>query len=162
MSEAARVSFVARLRPERIRIDPGWCTFGETIEGLIGVLVETRALKGDAAGAARQAVEAREIESSTALLEIHAGVPHARMPGLRESIVALGVSSRGLYEAVPTVPIQIVALVLSSPDASDDHLQILAGIATLLRSADLRSALLSARAADEALAALMHHARPMP
>jgi mannitol/fructose-specific phosphotransferase system IIA component (Ntr-type) len=162
MSVADRVSFVARLRPERIRIDPGWRTFGETIEGLIGVLVETRALKAEAAAAARQAVEAREVDSSTAQLDIHVGVPHARMRGLSQSIVALGVSSHGLYEAVPTVPIQIVALVLSSPDASDDHLQILAGIATLLRSADLRGALLSARAGDEALAALVRHARPMP
>jgi mannitol/fructose-specific phosphotransferase system IIA component (Ntr-type) len=160
--EADRVSFVARLRPDRIRIDPGWRTFGETIEGLVGVLVKTRALKADAAAGARQAVEAREVESSTALLDIHVGVPHARMRGLRQSIVALGVSGQGLYEAVPTVPIQIVALVLSSPDATDDHLQILAGIATLLRSADLRAALLAARAGDEVLAALVRHARPMP
>jgi nitrogen PTS system EIIA component len=156
------VSFVARLRPERIRIDPSWRTFGETIAGLVGVLVETHALKADTAALAQQAVQAREAESSTALLDIHAGVPHARMRGLRQSIVALGVSNRGLYEAVPTVPIQIVALVLSSPDASDDHLQILAGIATLLRSAELRSALLAARDGDEALAALVRHARPMP
>jgi len=156
------VSFVARLRPELIRIEPTWHTFSETIDGLVGVLVETRALKADAAAAARQAVEAREAESSTALLDIHAGVPHARMRGLRRSIVALGVSSRGLYETVPTVPIQIVALVLSSIDASDDHLQILAGIATLLRSAELRGALLTARSGDEALAALARHARPRP
>jgi Na+:H+ antiporter len=157
-----RVSFVARLRPELIRIEPAWHTFAETIDGLVGALVEGRALKPDAAPAARQAVEAREAESSTALLDIHAGVPHARIGGLRKSIVALGVSSRGLYEAVPTVPIQIVALVLSSLDANDDHLQILAGIATLLRSAELRNALIAARGGAEALAALVRHARPMP
>jgi len=156
------VSFVARLRPELIRIEPPWQTFAETIDGMVGVLVDGRALKPDAAAVARQAVEAREAESSTALLDIHVGVPHARLGGLRKSIVALGVSSRGLYEAVPTVPIQIVALVLSSLEASDDHLQILAGIATLLRSGELRSALLAARSGTDALAALARHARPMP
>lgn len=156
------MSFVARLRPELIRIDPPWHTFGDTIEGLVGMLVETRALKSDAAPAARQAVETREAEASTALLDIHVGVPHARLRGLRKSIVALGLSSRGVYEAVPTVPIQIVALVLSSHEATDDHLQILAGIATLLRSAELRATLLAARAGDEALAALVRHSRPMP
>ena len=55
-----------------------------------------------------------------------------------------------------------VALVLSPPSATADHLHILTEIATLLRSADLRAALLAAPDARAALAALGTHARSLP
>src|SRR5205809_744154 len=107
------MSFVARLRPELIRVAPPWRTFEETIAGLVAVLAGERLLPAAAAPTAIQAVTAREAASSTALLDIHAGVPHARLPGVTEPVAALATSPHGLYEAVPTVPIQVVALVLS-------------------------------------------------
>src|SRR5882724_4462300 len=112
------MSFVARLRPELIRVAPPWRTFEETI----------------------------------------AGLPHARLPGIKQPVAALATSPHGLYEAVPTVPIQVVALVLSPPAATAQHLTILAGIATLLRSPELRAGLLGARDAHEALRILRAHA----
>src|SRR5438445_288997 len=111
------MSFVARLRPELIRVAPPWRTFEETIAGLVAVLAGERLLPAAAQAAAIQAVTAREAASSTALLDIHAGVPHARLPGIKQPIAALATSPHGLYEAVPTVPIQVVALVLSPPAA---------------------------------------------
>src|SRR5213079_3392907 len=113
------MSFVARLRPELIRVAPPWRTFEETIAGLVAVLAAARS--------AIQAVTAREAASSTALLDIHASVPHARLPGITQPVSALATSPHGLYEAVPTVPIQVVALVLSPPTATAQHLTILAG-----------------------------------
>ena len=156
------MSFVTRLRPELIEVDPPWRTFAETIAGLAGTLTEAGLLPKASRLAAVEAVTAREADASTALLDIHAGVPHARLGGVVRPIVALAVSPHGLYEAVPTVPIQIVALVLSPPDSGAQHLKILSGIATLLRSAELRTALLAARDGGEALAALKRHARSMP
>jgi len=120
------MSFVARLRPELIRVAPPWRTFEETISGLVAVLAGERLLPAAAEGAAIQAVTAREAASSTALLDIHAGVPHARLPGIKQPVAALATSPHGLYEAVPTVPIQVVALVLSPPAATAQHLTILA------------------------------------
>jgi mannitol/fructose-specific phosphotransferase system IIA component (Ntr-type) len=155
------MGFVARLRPELIRIDPPWRTFGETVEGLVDLLDSGGCLPGGAA-IATAAVKAREHESSTALLDIHVGVPHARLADLSEPVVALVVSRAGLYEAVPTVPIQIVALVLSPLDSGTEHLDILAGIATLLRSPRLRTALLDAGESREALDALRRHERSVP
>src|SRR5919198_2812902 len=137
------MSFVARLRPELIRVNPPWRTFGETITGLAATLTAAHLLPAASEAAAVAAVSAREAEASTALLDIGAGVPHARLAGIARPIVALAVSARGLYEAVPTVPIQIVALVLSPPDSRAQHLRILSGIATLLRSDELRGALLA-------------------
>ena len=156
------MSFVARLRPELITVDPSWRTFGDTIAGLAGTLAAAGLLPDGSRLAAVEAVTAREGDASTALLDIRAGVPHARLLGIARSTVALAVSSHGLYEAVPTVPIQIVALVLSPPASGAEHLKILSGIATLLRSAELRAALLAARDGVEALAALRRHARSMP
>jgi len=156
------MSFVARIRPELIRIAPPWRTFTDTITGLVETLAAARALPPDSEATAVSAIAARETSASTALLDIHAGVPHARLAGLREPAVALAVSTPGLYEAVPTVPIQIVALVLSPPAATAAHLRVVAGIATLLRSPELRAALLSARDGKEALAALRQHARTIP
>ena len=152
------MSFVARLRPELIRVAPPWRTFEETIAGLVAVLAGEHLLPPAAEPSAIQAVTAREAASSTALLDIHAGVPHARLPGITQPVAALAASPHGLYEAVPTVRIQVVALVLSPPAATAQHLTILAGIATLLRSPELRAGLLAARDADEALRILRAHA----
>jgi mannitol/fructose-specific phosphotransferase system IIA component (Ntr-type) len=156
------MSFVTRLRSELIRVSPPWRTFGDTITGLAGTLEAAGLLRAGSRDQAVDAVTAREADGSTALLDIHAGVPHARLAGIGRPLVALALSPDGLYEAVPTVPIQIVALVLSPPDSGAQHLNILSGIATLLRSADLRAALLIARDGADALAALRRHARSMP
>jgi len=156
------MSFVARLRPELIRVGAPWRSFEETIAGLTATLDAARLLPAGAQPAAARAVAAREAEASTALLDIHVGVPHARLAGLARPVVALGISSAGFYEAVPTVAIQIVALVLSPPHSTTHHLRLLSGIATLLRSAELRAALLVAPDGGAALASLERHARAMP
>jgi K+:H+ antiporter len=156
------MSFVARLRPELIRVAPPWTSFEETITGLTATLDAAHLLPAGSQATAAHAVAAREAEASTALLDIHVGVPHARLAGLARPVVALGVSPAGFYEAVPTVPIQIVALVLSPPRSTTHHLRLLSGIATLLRSAELRAALLTAGDGREALASLERHGRAMP
>lgn len=156
------MAFVDRLRPDLIRIAPDWRTFPETVDGLLATLVGARRLPATLVPAAAAAIAAREAEASTALLDIAIGVPHARLAGLKTAAVALAAGRDGLYEAVPTVRIQIVALVLSPPAAVTDHLAILAGISTLLRSAELRAALVAARDGAEALTALRDHSRDMP
>jgi nitrogen PTS system EIIA component len=154
--------FLARLRPELVQIDPPWRTFDDTIAGLVDTLVASAQLPAGSAAAAIEAVLAREAEASTALLDIHTGIPHGRLPLLTGAAVALAVSPTGLYEAVPTVPIQIVALVVSPPETGTDHLETIAGVATLLRSAELRGELLAAQTGTEALAVLRRRARPNP
>ena len=54
--------------------------------------------------------------------------------------------------------IHIVALVLSPASANTDHLNVLASMATLLRSAELRAALLAARDGREAFGLLVERA----
>jgi mannitol/fructose-specific phosphotransferase system IIA component (Ntr-type) len=151
-----------RLDPALIRIAPPWRTFADTVRGLVAALVETGTLPAAFASRAVDAIVARESEASTALLEIHAGVPHARLSGLPQAMVALAVSPDGLYEAVPTVAIQIVALVLSPLGPAASHLDTLADVATVLRSEELRARLLAAHDGADGLAVLRAHARARP
>ena len=154
--------FVSQLRAAQIVIAPGWHDFGATVDGLIARLAEGGLLTPQIGSEAGRAVRAREAEASTAMLEIGVGVPHARLAGLETPVVALALATEGLYEAVPTVPIRIVALVLSPIAAIEDHLRMLADIATTLRSSELRTLLLRARDEATALEALRRFTRGMP
>jgi mannitol/fructose-specific phosphotransferase system IIA component (Ntr-type) len=154
--------FVSRLRAEQIAITPGWRGFNATVDGLLGRLAGAGLISAAATEAAGAAIRTREHEASTAILEIGVGVPHARIDTITEPVVGLAVSAAGLYEAAPTVPIRIVALVLSPARALEEHLRTLADIATLLHSAELRTLLLRAGDAPAALATLMRFARGLP
>lgn len=153
---------IGLLRPEVIALDPPWWGFSDTVAGLVSTLVAAGRVAPERQIEAIRAVVTREAEQSTAVLDTEVGVPHARLPGLRATSIALGISSAGFYEPVPTVRIRIVALVLSPPGATDEHLRVLAGIATVLRSADLRRALLVARSREAAWEALSQHGRLAP
>ena len=152
------MNVAAHLRPELIRVAPPWTSFDETVSGLVQVLVDGGALPPESATEAADAVSEREALASTALLDIHAAVPHARLSTLRTTAVGLAVAGRGLDAAVPTVAIHIVALVLSPASANTDHLNVLASMATLLRSPELRAALLAARDGREAFGLLVERA----
>jgi mannitol/fructose-specific phosphotransferase system IIA component (Ntr-type) len=154
--------FVSRLRPEQIAIAPAWCGFDATVDGLLDRLRDAEVLSSGAHAEAAAAVRARESEGSTAVLEIGVGVPHARLIGLESPAVALAVSPLGLYEVAPSVPIRIVALVLSPVNAIDEHLRTLADIATLLRSTELRALLLRAATPAAALDVLVRFSRGLP
>ena len=154
--------FASLLRADQIVIAPAWHGFGETVDGVLDRLlaagVLSRATRDDAASAVR----AREREASTAVLDIGVGVPHARLAGLAGPVVGLAIAPTGLYEAAPTVPIRIVALVLSPLTALEEHLRTLADIATLLRSAELRTLLLRANDGPAALDILLRFNRRIP
>ena len=109
------MTFVGLLRPDCIRIAPPWHTFEQTITGLVDTLATARVLPAAARSAAVEAILRREAEGSTALLDIATGVPHARLMGIGEALVALAVSAPGLYEAVPTVPIEAPIIAAGLP-----------------------------------------------
>jgi mannitol/fructose-specific phosphotransferase system IIA component (Ntr-type) len=77
----------------------------------------------------------------------------------RETVVSLAIS-RADCTARSTVGCDRPRAVAAG--RGNYHLRVLAGIATLLRSPELREALLSAPDAPAALQALDHHARSAP
>jgi mannitol/fructose-specific phosphotransferase system IIA component (Ntr-type) len=142
------------LRPEHVYLDPPWTTFEEAVAGMVAGVARAGSIDPATCEPATEALLARERASSTAIPEIGLAIPHARLAGLRVPVAALAVAARGLYEAAPSLPIRIVALVLSPQQATEAHLQLLAGVATGLRSPALRTALLRASTPAEVLAAL--------
>jgi len=145
------------LTTDVIAIAPPWRTFAGTIDGLVDLMVAAHALSSEWRDDVRRAVAMREAEGSTAVPEIAIGVPHARVGGLPGAVAALAIAPDGLYEPFPTVRVRIVALLLSPTAATEAHLKLLAGVATALRSAPLRGALLDADSPAAALAVLRQH-----
>jgi len=156
------VRFVEYLREERVVLRPPWSTFDDTVAGLLGTMVGDGSLRPADEAAALLAIRTREREASTAVLEIGICIPHARVGSVARPVVALGVSPHGFYEPFPTVRIRIVGLLLSPPAAGDEHLKLLAGMATLLRSQVLRDALITATNATSVIDALGRHDRSAP
>jgi mannitol/fructose-specific phosphotransferase system IIA component (Ntr-type) len=151
------MSFATLLSSDVIVIAPPWRTFSGTIDGLVDLMVAAGTLPPTRRDDVRAAVAFREADGSTAVPEIAVSVPHARVAGLDAAIAALAVAPDGLYEPVPTVRIRIVALLVSPTAATEAHLKLLAGVATTLRSAPLRAALLEARTSEAALGVLRDH-----
>jgi PTS system nitrogen regulatory IIA component len=61
-------------------------------------------------------------------------IPHARLEGLRESLVAVGISKRGVdFDSPDGKLAEVIFLVLTPGDAPGDQLQIAAEIARLFR-----------------------------
>jgi PTS system nitrogen regulatory IIA component len=148
------MTLVDVLVAEHVYIDPPWSSFEEAVGAMVAAIGRTGSLDPRACEVATQALLARERASSTAIPEIGLAIPHARLGGIEAPVAALAVGADGIYDVAPSLPIRIVALVVSPERATDAHLQLLAGVAMRLRSPGLRTALLRATDAREALAAL--------
>ena len=112
-----------------------------------------RSARLDAAAIA-SAVWAREELASTAVGKGIA-VPHARIEGLAEPVIALGLASEGLDFPAPDVePVRIVLLILTPKADTGAQLEILSDISKTLRAEDVRERLLASRSFTEVVAAL--------
>jgi len=82
-------------------------------------------------------------------------LPHGRMGGINEAIVALTTLTEPLdYQAPDRQSVQIVVGLLVPENANEFHLQILAGLAELLNEAGLRERLLQADSAEQVIGVL--------
>lgn len=62
-------------------------------------------------------------------------IPHCKIAGLREEIVAVGLVPAGVdFEAADGRPVRVVFLVISPSDAPAQHLQVLAAISRWIKS----------------------------
>lgn len=93
---------------------------------------------------------ARERLGSTAV-GAGAAIPHCRLPGLENALVALFQLREAIpFDAPDGRPVQVVFVLLVPADATDDHLQILKLLAESLSDQEFRIGLLEADS-DEAL-----------
>ncbi len=116
-------------------------------------IVELVALLGDQGHvsdveATVELVMAREQERTTGIGEGLA-VPHARVPDLKTVQVAVGRPAEGLdWNAFDQKPVQLAVLVLSPPDRTADHIQVLGWFSRKLTDRCTRLAIYDANCAD--------------
>ena len=133
-----------------IAVAPPWSTFQEAVRGLVQRLSESGRLSEDLVHSAVEAVCERERVADTVIVEISVGIPHARVIGVREVLIALAVSPTALY-ALGGIPISIMALVLSPPEMAAEHLNALSAFSMLLQSEQVRCQLRTAANGEAAL-----------
>jgi mannitol/fructose-specific phosphotransferase system IIA component (Ntr-type) len=73
------------------------------------------------------------------------------LEGVTGLIAAVAVSPDAVYYVADGLPISIVALVLSSPSLSGEHLNFLSALSLLLQSSRTRERLRNAATPDEVL-----------
>jgi mannitol/fructose-specific phosphotransferase system IIA component (Ntr-type) len=139
------------LADRAIIVKAAWETFEETVTGLVNHLVATGLLARSLAEVAVGRICEREAIASTAMVDIGVSIPHARLDGITGIIAALAVSPRAVYQVTAGLPISIVALVLSSPQLTGEHLTFLSAISMLLQSERIRTQLRNAAGPDEVL-----------
>lgn len=77
-------------------------------------------------------------------------IPHAKMPFLREMIVAFGKSSRGVdFQSVDGKPAHLFFLLVTPDDNPGEHLRTLARISRILKNRALRDRLMQASRSGE-------------
>ena len=134
-----------------------WPDFESAVEALVGKLVACGDLPARLEREAVRAVCARERMASTAMVDIGVSIPHSRLDGVERVVSALAVSPRAIYGASAGTPISIVALVLSPPALTGEHLNFLSALSLVLHSAGLRRLLQEAPTPEAALELIRSH-----
>jgi magnesium-transporting ATPase (P-type) len=91
----------------------------------------------------------REKQSSTGIGN-GVAIPHARIKDLKEAVLFVGISKRGInFASVDSKPVHLIVLFLTPLLESGLHLKILSGIGTLLNNKTLVEQLMRCSADDE-------------
>ena len=107
----------------------------------------------------QEAIFEREGIMTTGIgLEI--AIPHAKIPSVKEFVVAVGTAPDGLdFDAYDGQPVKIVVLIAGPAREQQRYLQILARVTLGLKSETVRAAVLSAATPEEIIEILVE-ARP--
>jgi len=82
-------------------------------------------------------------------------IPHAKIPQVKEFVVALGKMRRGIeFNALDGQPVELIVLIAGPDDQQERYLQLLARITLKLKDAAVRRQIAAADAVDAILAAL--------
>jgi PTS system nitrogen regulatory IIA component len=135
------------LDPEVIRTDLSGTSKPEVIDELLGILVATGKVTDP--DAARASLLDRERKMSTGM-QHGVAIPHGKTDAVDSLIACVGISRIGIdFESLDGEPSRIFIMTLSPKDRSGPHIQFLAEISQLLKSAEKREAILKAATAGE-------------
>lgn len=119
---------------------------------------ELAAVVGEASGmdsaTVDQAAWEREMQSATGLGD-HIAVPHARLPGLKSPLVAVGLSKNGVdFDAPDGEPARLIFLLLTPLHDDGAQIELLSDISRKLGQEELRSKAMQANTYTQFLALL--------
>ena len=121
----------------------------EIINELLDILVEAK--KIDDRPAAFAAIMDREQKMSTGMKHGIA-IPHGKSPTIHDLVACIGVSDAAVeFDALDNEPCRIFIMTLSPVEKTGPHLQFLAEISLLFKSAEKRREILSATSGEEVL-----------
>jgi PTS system nitrogen regulatory IIA component len=124
----------------------------DALKELTHLLFEQKKLKGS--GPALDQVMARETTESTGIGNGIA-VPHARVPGLKSLICAVGRVTKGIeFSAVDRRPVHIIFLICYPPTQQTTYLNFVATLAKLLRNDVNLDQMVAATTAEDMYAVL--------
>jgi fructose-specific phosphotransferase system IIA component len=96
-----------------------------------------------------QSVLSRENTRSTGIGSGIA-IPHGKCKGVRELVMAMGVSPRGIdFQSIDGKPVYIFVLLVSPIDKTGPHIQALARISRLMLDEDFKNKLQNAASAEQ-------------
>jgi mannitol/fructose-specific phosphotransferase system IIA component (Ntr-type) len=99
------------------------------------------------------AILEREKQGSTFFNE-GAAFPHARIEGLANSVISLGVTRQGVSDELTEKPVELVFLILSPAENPDEQIKILALASRASLDRHFRQNLQSCRTPEEVMAAI--------
>jgi nitrogen PTS system EIIA component len=85
-------------------------------------------------------------------------VPHARLPEIQTSVIALGTSPGGIqdYESIDGSTVRIVAMIVTGTQRQREYIELLSSLARLFKDESARERVLQARDSSQLWAALKH------
>jgi mannitol/fructose-specific phosphotransferase system IIA component (Ntr-type) len=126
---------------------------GHNKEEIIDELLKVAARPGKISdlATARKAVLERERRMSTGMKHGIA-IPHGKTDAVKDLVACIGVSEEAIdFDALDREPCRIFIMTLSPADKTGPHLQFLAEVSLLFRSAEKRAAIIAAKSPEEVL-----------
>jgi PTS system nitrogen regulatory IIA component len=121
----------------------------EIINELLDILVRTGKIKDK--GAALAAVMEREEKMSTGMKHGIA-IPHGKCASTDDLVACIGISKKPVdFDSLDKQPCRIFIMTLSPVEKTGPHLQFLAEISLLFKSAEKREEILNAKTPEEIL-----------
>jgi nitrogen PTS system EIIA component len=142
------------LAPERVKVLDGRSKH-DALKELIALLVSAGAISDGTE--LERLIQEREALMSTGI-GLGIAVPHARLPQINSSVIALGTSPGGIpdYESIDGSTVHIVAMIVTGTQRQREYIELLSSLARLFKEESTRDRVLSARNSKELWETLKH------
>ena len=91
----------------------------------------------------------REAKMTTGIMHSVA-IPHALIPSMHGAVGAIGISHEGIdYDSLDKAPVHVVFMIVGGENETEQHIQILKQLASVLQIPDFVKTILSLKSASE-------------